>query len=171
MTLLPGDPCPRCRAELHPRRASSHGISDDHILPRAWGGSFVIHGDTNNRRVMCRQCNILLGTVGHCVAALACVEAVAQSRKTGRRDIIREWRLGLIATQMPQPRNRVLAERRADRSPWEWEDVDDRRREAIEAAMERIGLDQFVWPAVTAAERVWNMATLGKRYGGAAPAP
>jgi hypothetical protein len=50
--------------------------SNDHILPREWGGQ----DEPDNFRVSCQECNELRARCGHCVGALACVIAVADNR-------------------------------------------------------------------------------------------
>ena len=67
---------------------------------------------------------------------------------------------------IPRPCAAAPKEQRPGRSPWEWEDAAARRREAIETAIDRIGLDEFAYPDDSPAKQVWNLATLGRRYGG-----
>jgi hypothetical protein len=82
---FPGVLCFHCRRPtiLHqadPQRAQTHRwLTRDHILPRAWGGRLIIHDDVSNWRWMCRRCNGRRAAAGHCLAALACIEAIAET--------------------------------------------------------------------------------------------
>lgn len=70
----------------NPRRPSR-----DHIFPREWGGTFA----PENIRRVCQECNYLRALAGHCVAVLACAQAVADSLPIGSRPrvlfVLRRW--------------------------------------------------------------------------------
>ncbi len=61
-------------------------------MPKEWGGND--HFD--NFRIVCQDCNSLRARAGHCLGALACVVAVAQSMRIKPLHVINRWRL-------PQP--------------------------------------------------------------------
>ena len=84
---------------------------------------------------------------------VACVRAVAETEGVPERVIRAQW----IGPTWPDvvsatARRRVSAQ-----------------RVAVARAVDRIGLDEFVFPAETAAARVWNLATLRRRYDGPVP--
>lgn len=87
--------CPQCGEIMlpsdwdtaHPKR-----MSRDHILPRARGGQWILHGDTVNWRLMCQECNGIIAAVGHCAGAAACVRAVAQDTCERWPEVLRAWK-------------------------------------------------------------------------------
>ncbi|HUY05010.1 MAG TPA: hypothetical protein VMV33_17160 [Rhodocyclaceae bacterium] len=124
----------------------------DHILPRVRGGRDLLHGDVRNTRLMCQDCNGLLAACGQCLGALAAVSSVAADVDVARKTIARRWRLAEI--------ERAGRARRAGLVP----DAEAaRRRAALMAEVERIRLDEFVWPEDTPAKVVWNRLTLASR--------
>ena len=134
-----------------------------------------MYGDTRNRRIICRGCNTRLGTCGHCVGALGCIYAVAAPNGDAGA-VIWRWGMGAVATAIPGRWERGV-EPLAFRDPAHWEDGPEPRsrptayphaaeRVAIARVIDAIGLDEFVFPAETAAARVWNLATLARRYSG-----
>lgn len=140
--------CPRCGL-----RYRNDGISDplrrsrDHILPQVWGGKDRIYGDTRNTVEICQTCNGFRAACGHCWAIAACVDAVAADRMVPREVIALAWKLG------QKLRHLTLTRR------------DTTRRQNAEAVrigrvVNQVGPDQFIFPADTAAKRVWNIATL-----------
>lgn len=127
---------PRCGWPMHPRRNHADRPSQDHILPRSRGGTDVLHGDTRNTVIMCQGCNERRGKCFHCWAVVACVKDVARSELTDFWTVWRAWGLN-HQQQAAVPSERTTL-----------------------AMVERIGLDEFVYPADTAAKRVWNLASL-----------
>jgi hypothetical protein len=156
--LQPGDPCPICHVRM--TTYGDDGISRDHILPRSWGGLFEMFGGVRNKRIMCRRCNVQLATCGHCIGALACLRSVALAQDVPPSRLIRKWCMGVVAAGIPSPGQPSNAKRGASAYPH----AD--QRVAIARAIDRIGLGEFVFPAETAAARVWNLATLARRYQG-----
>ncbi len=159
-----GTPCPLCGVTMTVPSHRPSAVSRDHILPRERGGRFVIHGDTRNRRLICVGCNGRLGTCGHCVGALACVYAV--SGPTSPLAVIQAWGMGVVASSITGPWTRPAAE--WDLPPAPKEPRPDAfphaaARVAIARAVDRIGLPEFIFPAETAAARVWNLA---RKYDG-----
>jgi len=71
----------------------------DHILPQAWGGRALIHGDVRNIRPLCRDCNHLRGRAHHCSGAVACALAVAGGNARFAHRILNLW--GIVTPQMP----------------------------------------------------------------------
>lgn len=146
-----GRNCPKCGARYNksdigsPRRPSR-----DHILPQSRGGENTVHG-ARNITIICQDCNGWRSACGHCWAIAACVDAVARAEHVDRWTIYKRWQLNL----MDDPWRRAEQARKA------------RSAEAVRTAMkvERIGLDEFVWPADTAAKQVWNLATLARGSG------
>lgn len=135
--------CPRCGMTYTAPWNSSRRKSRDHILPRerGAGNGSMIHGDVRNVEIMCQECNSLRAACGHCWGAVACVLAISENRAVGAATMQR-W----------------MAARGGDR-------VIARRAKAAEAVkigmiVQRVGRDEFLYPADTAAKRVWNMITL-----------
>ena len=141
-------PCPQCgkpMRDYHGMMGSSpYRMSRDHIRPREWGGTVRTYGDTRNVRVMCQDCNGLIAACGHCAAAAACVRDVA--RQTGARTgaVLSAWEM-----YRHQPRKPTVMIRREK----------PRDQPAVYPRGE------FIYPAVSAAARVWNLATLSKIRG------
>ena len=159
--------CPRCDEPMpagtpltsHPNRRSV-----DHILPLEYGGKNMIHGDVRNTQIMCQHCNSMRALHFHCWALWVCVKTVAQDEGVKPITVYRRWGLGKLRAKMTVTRTA--------RDQVALSDDDYRRRaqnaRSVEIArqIDRIGLDEFIWPADTAAKRAWNMATLAKRYSG-----
>ena len=163
--LQPGDPCPICHVRM--TTDGDDGISRDHILPRSWGGLFEMFGGVRNKRIMCRRCNVQLATCGHCIGALACLRSVALAQDVPLSRLIRKWRMGVVAAGIRSPGQRANEEWQpsgAKRGTSAYPHAD--QRVAIARAIDRIGIGEFVFPAETAAARVWNLATLARRYQG-----
>jgi hypothetical protein len=146
-----GKCCPKCgvryvTGDIGSRRRPSR----DHILPQSRGGRQNIHG-AKNIVTMCQECNGWRAACGHCWAIAACVDAVAGTESVDRWKIYKRWRLA----HMDNPEEIARAARKA------------RSFAAVRIGrkVERIGLDEFVWPADTAAKRVWNLATLARGSG------
>lgn len=85
--------CPVCRREF--TRTGDAIKTRDHIMPVAWGGSTSFYGAggmvDRKTRPMCARCNCLRGSVGHCIGALACAIAVANTECAPVPKIIRRW--------------------------------------------------------------------------------
>lgn len=167
--LKPGRPCPLCGVIMRERHGSKpDSLTYDHILPRERGGTLSMHGyahcrgiggPTRNRRIVCKHCNELLGQCGHCIGALACVRAVmtADAPPRSERSVLKAWGMYAVAkAASPETRRQD----RPTATPGAREAV------AVARAVDSIGLDEFCWPADTAARRVWNLATLARKYQG-----
>lgn len=90
MKRSPGAFCPYCGEWMTRRgRNRARSATRDHICPQAWGGPDI----AENRRIVCRQCNGDRALAGHCIAALACARAVAQSTGATAEQVLRYWRL------------------------------------------------------------------------------
>lgn len=129
--------------------------SRDHILPQERGGRDLLYGDVINIVIMCQACNEIRAAAGHCWAMVACAVAVGGKSHDAIRRTLLAWRP------------------RVDRSP-EIDRVAAKRKnqDAIEIGIvvHRVGCDEFIFPADTAAKRVWNLATL-RRGGYRGPVP
>lgn len=163
--------CPRCgvpyvKLPAHDLRRRSR----DHILPLSRGGRFaVMWGDVNNIEIMCAGCNGFRGACGNCWGAVACVDAVARDSGQNRGQIFRRWKLGL-QTEIIKSADAAIKPRVRSVSPPhisvpESEDAmarQERSRLAVQLGMavHKIGPPEFIFPADTAAKRVWNLATL-----------
>lgn len=145
--------CPRCRVPYsYVSVDDPHRQSRDHILPQVRGGKFIIHGDTRNIEIMCQACNGWRASCGHCWGLAACIDAVARDLHVTRETILRRWRV-------PMPKQPPAHDKRASFQAVQ-----------IGRAVNRGGADEYIWPADTAAKRVWNLATLAKYgYRGAVP--
>lgn len=81
--------------------------SVDHILPQVWGGTDSMYpvmfnglqDRTRNLRDICQGCNVRRASVGHCVAAMACVADVAIRSGRPYRDVYRGWGMHRLAEQ------------------------------------------------------------------------
>lgn len=153
------------------RGEDRHRRSRDHILPVEWGGRNTIAGDTRNIVVICQACNGRRASCLHCWALAACIQAVATVTHRPFMQIYREWHVGRVlagARDLPETQRRQ-DEARA-RLLESRESHIRRARNALRVqaalAVQRIGLDEFVYPAESAAAKVWNRVTLRKRYAG-----
>lgn len=159
VVVKPGH-CPRCGISYNlagPATSDPTAPSRDHILPKVRGGRDTIHGGVPNVVIICRTCNAWRGSCGHCWGAAACVDAVAASDGATRREVFRRWelhRLPVEAAIPPAPG--------AEDVPRAPAAVMARNHEAVKLGMvvNKIGPDEFIWPADTAAKRIWNLATL-----------
>ena len=132
--------CPRCGMPYNdgPRR-----MSRDHILPQSRGApqGDTIHGDVRNIEVMCQSCNFLRAACGHCWGAVACMLAITHDL-TRIAAVMQRWqaiRQGPALT----PRQKVIA-----------------HAARYGMRMRYLPAEDFVYPADTAAKRVWNLAVL-----------
>ena len=144
--------CPRCGKRYAYGMNEPHRRSRDHILPLSRDGrrGVMIHVDVRNIEEMCQSCNGLRAACGHCWGAVACVKAVTENPDQAAATM-RRW----IAAS--KDRTGAEAERKR------------KAKEAVRIGMliYKIGEEEFIWPADTAAKRVWNLATLAR---GSAPA-
>lgn len=182
--------CPRCRKAYQPGVTAPHHKSRDHILPVERGGGMFGGGGrvkgVRNILIMCQECNSLRAEAGHCWGALACAADIAGLHGISVRTIMRRWRFGWwrneTAMKVPAANkgggsvSHPVAKADAERWLVPEGPADQGRRakndEAIQLGMavNKIGADEFIWPADTAAKRVWNLATLAKAgYDGPTP--
>ncbi len=133
---------------MMPMNASSHPQrkSFDHRLPRSRGASRLPDG-VNNFRTMCQACNGLLAAAGHCVGAVACLRAVSDDMCSTPVAVFRKWRMSKVwnTDQEREARKNVGRLKHGHTRPRVYTDP-----------------DEFVYPANTAAARVWNLATLAR---------
>lgn len=113
---------------------------------------------------MCQRCNGLRALLNHCWGAVACVKAVARDTDRKPHEIVKRWCFPaqISPVSPPQPRD-------PDAERWAPSAADagrakHRNAAAIQLGMvvNKVGAHEFVFPADTAAARVWNLATLGK---------
>lgn len=147
--------CPRCN---RPYNNDARRISADHILPKERGGKLVMFGDVRNSAPMCQECNGWRAACGHCWGLAACIAAVVAETGLSRAKVYQKWQTGRVV-QGVALRTRTDHTRRMENGV-------QLGRAVIRAG----GADEFIWPADTAAKRVWNLATLAKaRYRGPVP--
>lgn len=77
---------PRSEGPRHPARKTR-----DHVLPKCWGGTDLLHGDTKNTKDACSRCNGLRAKAGHCVGALAAARAVCFSTAQSEESVLHTW--------------------------------------------------------------------------------
>jgi hypothetical protein len=141
--------CPICGVKLRSGSANPHRKSRDHILPLDRGGGDFIHGDTPNLAVMCQACNGFRARCFHCWALVACVRDVAKARGVATKVVYHEWRVGSVIA-------RAQMEASAKRN------AANRDKVRIGRIVAEVGVDEFVYPADTAAKAVWNAVTLAR---------
>lgn len=151
-------------------------MSRDHILPIAWNGKNTLFDNVHNLEYMCQTCNDLRAMLNHCWGAVACVRAVAKDGGHKIETIARWWRFPLDTyspIHMPSP----AQPKDPDAERWmpSGADVGRLKKRNIAAiqlgiVVHRVGADEFIFPADSAAKRVWNLATLA-RGGYQGPAP
>lgn len=160
--------CPRCNDPYAPGPTHPKRKTRDHVLPQARGGTYsVIHGDVRNLETMCADCNEFRAQCGHCWGAVACVDTVARDTRSTRSAVYHQWKLGhqqqIVAAIDAGGTFRSIPPMVPDARE-EYDSRRTRNREAVRLGMtvHRIGVDEFIWPADTAAKRVWNLATLAR---------
>ena len=104
----------------------------------------MIYGDTNNIEYMCQECNSLRAAAGHCWGALAAMLAIDSNRA---RVGVALQRWASSQDMAPPGARRGTIPQRAPLVP---------RKPVIYRDLSR----EFIYPADTAAKRVWNLATL-----------
>jgi hypothetical protein len=168
----PGDPCPQCGERMLPSTdiQRRRRWSRDHIFPREMGGAFLMDphpdGPTRNWRVMCQGCNEQLAVCGHCVAALACARTVAADLNRSAESIARRWMMLYVARTIPRPGPDGAKALRAQRSvTQEMRRSMPHQMPVVRPVIAPVIPHDFIFPAVTAAERVWNLATLARKSG------
>jgi len=74
----------------------------DHILPKCEGGSLYLGWSiwppslrVRNWKWACPDCNGLRAACGHCIGAMACVQAVAKSVNMRPNVVLRAWNKGI----------------------------------------------------------------------------
>ncbi len=116
--------CAYCQIELtttssalsHQRRATR-----DHIVPQMEGGTTFLAWSyalppalrVRNWKWACGECNGLRAACGHCVGAMACLQAVASSVKMRPNLVLRAWNRGKQVT----PGGRMTRPVRARKRP------------------------------------------------------
>ena len=105
--IVPSGRCPYCRRAMNQPNDLTSRKSRDHILPRTWGGRDKMWPDeqggfSTNVRTMCAQCNSHRAHVGHCVGAMACIQAVCRDDLQDYRTICRRWGMGKIEVRNPR---------------------------------------------------------------------
>lgn len=101
-TPRPDGRCPYCRSRMEKLRGGANAkvgpltMTRDHIVPQAWGGgdwlfSHSKEDGVSNIKLCCADCNVKRGMVGHCVGAMACVQAVGTSTKRSFSDVVKAW--------------------------------------------------------------------------------
>ena len=122
-----------------------HHESKDHILPKARGGTLFIHDDVRNWRIICQRCNGLLAAAGECLGALAAVRSVPGDDVT----TMRLWGFGPLAQAI------LTEDQKAQRKV-----LDAAIDRACEPLRSPVLSHDYLYPADTAAKRVWNLAVL-----------
>lgn len=122
----------------HPLRRSR-----DHIIKYVDGGRVFIHRDTRNIRIVCQRCNGLLNEFQQCPGAVVCLLSVDPTRGLHKK------RRRRTATARTSQRRTVTGLVPASAVP-------------VLLPASVAPAPEYIFPADTAAKRVWNLVTLAR---------
>jgi hypothetical protein len=98
--------CPICKYYFT-KSGTRFEITRDHIVPKEWySGIVVVIENVYPTRIVCRDCNIKRAKCGHCIGAMACIEAVRTTRKSSKQRfggwniVFKQWNMGKVADKL-----------------------------------------------------------------------